>query len=278
MEANGSKQSQTFELESLEKIEFNQYDEMYSMLKNNGVETSLKETEERKNKSIFDKYIDECCELNESFEVSDKIIQGQFRIWSGLNKKEIFHALLGYLKTKFLPIRLNKQDDEQVVMGLRGVRIKEIEYKQTGFSDPEIFIFSAMTFAPDAKILRATLIDNYLKWKKRNNKIIDKSADIKELDHFLDKCEYVLRSNLHTAHGGGLGYYGINLKGEASYQKKFSSTAKKVKKKHIETHLILDSWSNIAKAAAAEGLSAAKMSRSIKNKVKFGDYYYSVDD
>lgn len=32
----------------------------------------------------------------------------------------------------------------------------------------------------------------------------------------------------------------------------------------------------IAKAAACEGVSAAKMSRSIKNAVKFGDYYYCV--
>lgn len=237
-----------------------------------------KETEEQKNKSIFDKYINECCELNETFEVSDKIIQGHFRIWSELNKKEIFHALLGYLKMKFLPIRLTKQDEEHVVMGLRGVRIKEIEYKQTGFSDPEIFIFSATTFLPDAKILRSTLIDNYLKWKKRNDKIVNKPKDIKELEHFLNNCDYVLKSNVWTDHGNGSGYYGFNLKGEANYQKKVSSTAKKVKKRDIETHSVIDSWSTIVKAAEAEGISATKMSRSIKNKVKFKDYYYSVDD
>lgn len=237
-----------------------------------------KETEEKKNKSIFDKYITECCELNETFEVSDKIIQGHFRIWSGLNKKEIFHALLGYLKMKFLPIRLTKQDEENVVMGLRGVRIKEIEYKQKGFSDPEIFTFSATTFSPDAKILRSRLIDNYLKWKKRNDKIVNKPKDIKELEHFLNNCDYVLKSNVWTDHGNGSGYYGLNLKGESNYAKKVSSTAKKVKKRHIETHEVIDSWSTIVKAAEAEGISATKMSRSIKNKVKFKDYYYSVDD
>lgn len=237
-----------------------------------------KETEEQKNKSIFDKYINECCELNDTFEVSDKIIQGHFRIWSGLNKKEIFHALLGYLKMKFLPIRLTKQDEENVVMGLRGVRIKEIEYKQKGFSDPEIFTFSATTFSPDAKILRSRLIDNYLKWKKRNNKIVNKPQDIKELEHFLNNCDYVLKSNVWTDHGNGSGYYGLNLKGESNYAKKVSSTAKKVKKRHTETHEVIDSWSTIVKAAEAEGISPTKMSRSIKNKVKFKDYYYSVDD
>ena len=237
-----------------------------------------KETEERKNKSIFDKYIDECCELHESFEVPNKIIEGHFRIWSELNKKEVFLALNGYLKTRFLSIRLSCQDEEHVVMGLRGVRIKEIQYKQTGFSDPEVFIFNCTKFSPDAKVLKSILIDNYLKWKKRNNKIIDKSADIKELDNFLNKCEYVLRSNVWTGQGSGLGYYGLNMNGEFNYVRKISSTAKKVKKKHIETHLIVDSWSTIAKAADAEGISAAKMSRSIKNNVKYGDYYYSVDN
>ncbi len=42
------------------------------------------------------------------------------------------------------------------------------------------------------------------------------------------------------------------------------------------THRILDTWQTIAKAATEEKISAAKLSRSIKNNVVFGDYYYAT--
>jgi hypothetical protein len=38
----------------------------------------------------------------------------------------------------------------------------------------------------------------------------------------------------------------------------------------------LKTWDTIAKAAVAEGFSAAKMSRSVKDKTVFNDYYYCV--
>ena len=55
------------------------------------------------------------------------------------------------------------------------------------------------------------------------------------------------------------------------------STGKKVFKKEDKTNILLATWDTIAKAALAEGISTAKMSRSIKNKVIFNDYYYSIN-
>jgi hypothetical protein len=50
---------------------------------------------------------------------------------------------------------------------------------------------------------------------------------------------------------------------------------KKVEKRMIDTNELLGNWETIAKAAESENMCAAKMSRSIKNRVIFqGDYYF----
>ncbi len=53
-----------------------------------------------------------------------------------------------------------------------------------------------------------------------------------------------------------------------------SSTGKKVEKIDNKTGLVLRTWETIAKAGEDENMSASKMSRSIKNKIMYGDYYY----
>jgi hypothetical protein len=58
--------------------------------------------------------------------------------------------------------------------------------------------------------------------------------------------------------------------------KLISSTGKKVYKREKETNQLLSTWDSIAKAAEYEGISAAKMSRCVKNKIVINDFYYSI--
>lgn len=66
------------------------------------------------------------------------------------------------------------------------------------------------------------------------------------------------------------------LKSDEHKYKTTSSTGKKVQKIELDSGNILGSWDTIAKAAEFEHISAAKMSRSIKNKIIFNDYYYKT--
>jgi len=66
------------------------------------------------------------------------------------------------------------------------------------------------------------------------------------------------------------------LKQDEHKYKATSSTGKKVQKIEANTGTILGTWETIAKAAEYEHISAAKMSRSIKNKIIYNDYYYQV--
>ena len=59
--------------------------------------------------------------------------------------------------------------------------------------------------------------------------------------------------------------------------KLISSTGKKVYKREVKTNILLATWDTIAKAAELEGISAAKMSRCVKNKTIINDYYYATE-
>jgi len=222
----------------------------------------------------FDEYIDKCCELDENYEVPSDNIIGQYRIWTKSADKEVYHALLDYLATRFRPIRVKNQDMENIVYGYRGVRLKELNYVQSfAPSDPETFIFNICKFCPNGKILQANIIKEYSIWKKRLNKQ-ELPDDAKILKNYLKNCEYILLSNLWTTNGNGMGYYGLCLRSQENLNRNSSSTSKAVEKRNINTNDIIGSWNTISKAAHEEGISSTKMSRIIKNKIQLNDYYY----
>jgi hypothetical protein len=64
------------------------------------------------------------------------------------------------------------------------------------------------------------------------------------------------------------------LKSEENIYRRTSSTGKNIEKCDINTNNIIAKWETIAKAAVAENISAAKMSRCVKAKIHFGDFYY----
>jgi hypothetical protein len=87
------------------------------------------------------------------------------------------------------------------------------------------------------------------------------------------------------------GYYGVGLRESYTELKQtaiqeqganpiigvqLSTTGKKVEKRLVNSNQILKTWNTIAKAAAEEGFSTAKMSRSVKDKTVFSDYYYCL--
>ena len=100
---------------------------------------------------------------------------------------------------------------------------------------------------------------------------------MKELKKYLNYCEHTVKSTVWTNNESNEGYYGISLRSEEYKPKYASTTGKKIEKIEVLTGVILETWDTktwdtIAKAAISEWISAAKMSRSVKNV----DYYYRV--
>jgi len=238
----------------------------------------IQEQNEKKEKDRiqhFQKYIEECCIIRSDVEVSSTEIFGQYRIWSKTAQKEIYHELKYFLDTKFKQSRLMIQDKNQVVHGYKGIKLKEIIYKKQLIPcDAETFIFNNATFCPNGKVLHVNLCNEYTSWKKIVGKEITNKED-DELKMYLKLCGYTLFTTIWSNKGSGQGYYGISLKSEQiNDYKKTSSTGKKVEKRKIDTNELLGTWETIAKAAESEKICPAKMSRSIKSKTIFNDYFF----
>jgi len=226
----------------------------------------------------FSEFISTACIVRPDVEESSTNIEGQFRIWSKTRpKKEIFHLLKNYLDTRFKAARISNQNKNQIVHGYIGVKLKEIEYKKRYKNDDvETFIFQACQFTPSGKILYSTLLTEYHRWKKSVNKEYSYS-DLDDIKKYLNSSEHVIRATVWIDNTSNEGYYGLSLKCNEFKYKTTSSTGKKVTKIELSTGNILQTWETIAKAAQYENISTAKMSRSIKNKTIFNDYYYTAN-
>jgi|694.fasta_scaffold06068_9 hypothetical protein len=228
----------------------------------------------------FNEFIDKMCIIRPDVEESSTNMEGSFRIWNKVKpKKEMFHLLKTYLDTRFKHARIPNQNKNQVVHGYVGVKLKPIQYTKKYINDDiETFLFEVCKFAPHGKILNTTLLSEYQRWKQQLEKEIcdDDMAKIKE---YLNNCEYSLKATVHIDQVSNEGYYGIQLKNDEHKYKTTSSTGKKVEKVDNNTEIVLRTWETIAKSAEDEKISAAKMSRSIKNKIIFNnDYYYRVSN
>ena len=223
----------------------------------------------------FNEFIDTMCIVRSDVEESSTNMEGAYRIWNKIKpKKETFHLFKTYLDTRFKPSRLSAQNKNQVVNGYIGLKLKQTEYKKRYVNnDVETFLFQVCKFSPSGKILNSTLLSEYQRWKQNMNKLTD-TQDLKNIKEYLNDCEYVLKSTVWTDQGSNEGYYGISLKIDEYKHKSTSSTGKKVEKIECNTEQVLCIWDTISKAAEDENISAAKMSRSIKNKIIFNDYYY----
>jgi phage anti-repressor protein len=224
----------------------------------------------------FDTYIQEHCIVRDDVEVSTVDIMGQYRIVTQSASKEMYNRLKDYLDKRFKPCRLKTQNKSQVVNGYQGVTLKELKYnKSLTTSNIQNFIFHACIFSPSGKVLFEDLLNEYKKWKEQI-KLSPTGEEKEELKKYLKDTNYVLYTTIWANNGGGQGYYGLSLKSEMDRHRTTSSTGKKVEKRMVETNELLGTWETIAKAAEAEKICAAKMSRSIKNRVTFNDDYYFV--
>jgi phage anti-repressor protein len=223
----------------------------------------------------FNKFVDKMCIVSIDVEETSTNMEGAYRIWNNVKPtKETFHAFKNYLDIRFKSARLSTQNKNQVVYGYIGVKLKQIDYKKQFINnDLETFIFQVCNFSPSGKILNSTLLSEFQRWKQNLNKEID-TRDMTIIKDYLNSCEYVVKATVWTDKGSNEGYYGISLKIDEYNHRITSSTGKKVEKIEVSSGQVLNAWETIAKAAEFENVSAAKMSRSIKNKIIYNNYYY----
>lgn len=240
----------------------------------------------------FDEFVATCCIVRHDVEEESVNLEGRFRLWSHTKPtKETFHALKHYMDVKYKPKRI------QNIHGYQGIKLKQVEYKKM-ISKPdenpeqynvETFLFQCCKFSDTGKILNSVLLKEYQKWKLSIGKTVSEN-DMKNLKTYLNACPNTLKATVWSENCGNEGYYGLApkecyytmtqavIQGQANpvISVQISTTGKKVEKRLVNSNQVLKTWSTIAKAATEEGFSAAKMSRSVKDKTVFKDYYYCV--
>jgi hypothetical protein len=219
----------------------------------------------------FNDFVNSICIVRPDVEELSVNIEGRYRLWSKVKPtKEVFHSLKNYLDTRFKPKRIQGNH------GYLGLKLKDVEYvKHQSNSTVETFIFQVCKFSDCGKVLNSVLLREYQKWKVSVGKELADN-DIKEIKEYLNLSPYALKATVWTDEGNNEGYYGLSLKQADIKPKLISSTGKKVFKREKESNTLLATWDTIAKAAEAENVSTAKMSRCVKNKNIINDYYYSV--
>ena len=219
----------------------------------------------------FNDFVNSICIVRPDVEELSVNIEGRYRLWSQVKPtKEVFHALKNYLDTRFKPKRIQGNH------GYLGIKLNTVEYvKHQSNSTVETFIFQVCKFSDCGKVLNSVLLREYQKWKVSVGKELTDN-DIKEIKEYLNSSPYALKATVWTDEGNNEGYYGLAIKQSDIKPKLISSTGKKVFKREKETNVLLATWDTIVKASEAENMSAAKMSRYVKNKNIVNDYYYSV--
>jgi hypothetical protein len=219
----------------------------------------------------FAEFTNAICIVRPDVEELSVNLEGRYRLWSQVKPtKEVFHALKNYLDIRFKPKRIEGNH------GYLGIKLKPVEYLKTqSNSTVETFIFQVCKFSDMGRVLNSVLLREYQKWKISVDKEISDN-DMKEIKEYLNASPYALKATVWTDEGNNEGYYGISLKQNDLKPKLISSTGKKVAKRECTTNMVLATWDTIVKAALAENMCAAKMSRCVKNKNIINDYYYSV--
>jgi phage anti-repressor protein len=241
----------------------------------------------------FNEFVTKCCIVRPDVDEESVNIEGRFRLWSQTKPaKDTFHALKHYMDVRFKQVRLHG------VHCYQGVKLNTIEYKKvvaTEAENPaqfsvETFIFQCCQFSDRGKILNSTLLKEYQQWKISVGQTPSEN-DMKNLKTYLNACKNTLKATIWSENNSNEGYYGLGLRQSYTELKQsiiqeqganviigvqLSTTGKKVEKRLVGSNQVLKTWNTIAKASESEGFSTAKMSRSVKDKTVFNDYYYCV--
>jgi hypothetical protein len=241
----------------------------------------------------FNEFVTKCCIVRPDVDEESVNIEGRFRLWSQTKPtKDTFHALKHYMDVRFKQVRLRGAHC------YKGVKLNTIEYKKVIANEAEnpeqfnveTFLFQTCKFSDRGKILNSVLLKEYQTWKLNVGKTLTEN-DMKNLKTYLNACPNALKATIWYETTSNEGYYGLGLSESYTELKQsiiqeqganpiigvqLSTSGKKVEKRLVSSNQVLKTWNTIAKASESEGFSTAKMSRSVKDKTVFNDYYYCV--
>ena len=226
----------------------------------------------------FDRFVRDCCDVGEEYEVINMTITGRHKVWSRCLSKDIHNKLTRYLKTRFASVRIAFEG--KCLHGFGGLRVRPSEFNHTEVPTQTYqFLTDCCVDAPQGKLPDFELRAKFIEWRGEETDAME--AELREVQKYL-KANYphnlIWIPDLKKS---DYGFYGVSLRGlENRYIRRMPSTTSR-------PVLLLDGatgrpkrrWEKVADAATALGLSSASISYSIRhNKVREGGYLKYEND
>jgi hypothetical protein len=234
---------------------------------------------DNKDELIFNKFIGDCCIINEFEYISIRELVYQYKTWSKINNIFNYKDFEQYIQSKFIVKKMFNKMFNSEMKCVIGINLDKsfytFEFKEP-LSDLENFIKSSCVKVPTAKLNRSTLKDSYEKWCQCNNKKTPKKLDIDVLCKFLDK--YFFKDYFFEGTSSYHGWYGITIKENILRGTGITSTlCKKVPicKVHLDSpNKILQEWDSQKEASKDLGINTSTLKYRLDNKSVFNEVYY----
>ncbi len=168
-------------------------------------------------------FIQERCEIGDTFICIKKEIPAAYKIWSKDNNKEKLKDVQTYFEKTFKQGKHFFKDYENSTLAVyKGIRLKEIQLDHK--NDFDNFLAKCCKFGPLNRIDVITLENEYTKYKKTKSS----SNELVNLKKYLSNHQFIFNNYvmLNTHHVDG--YWGIQLKNnENNYGVKVSKNRRK---------------------------------------------------
>ncbi len=212
----------------------------------------------------YNKFIENCCEVDESYVCIKNELYGMYKFWSRCNNEETTeNARVYFEKTFKIGKQYFEEYDKSTLAIYKGIRLKKIEYISS--SPPnnfDKFMVENFIFGPIHRIDSKTLekaYEEYLGKKISGNELF-------ELKEYIGRKFFP--SMIHLGEKGQLnGYWGLKLKNDVSNigLKVGKALRKEIICTNIET-LEVSTFDSLVEAATYFGVKASTISVDVKYK------------
>lgn len=238
--------------------------DIYSDIDNIPVQeqNDVEEFADRKNPKDFDKFIDECCELSETFTQTKADLKSAHRVWSKCTENNVISALDMYLKNRFKVATIIEDDIKRNVY--KGVRLMPLVFvpKNEVLLDYETFIMERCKTDYQYRISFVDFFNAFSAWKcesfpkyKLSGKYKKEIQNYLEIDFAGGRVHLsggARATHLFGVWGLGMGFNNFGLKVK-------ERTCKEVGQFDIDDHL-LKKWDSLSIASRENGIALSTLS------------------
>lgn len=235
----------------------------------------------------FDKFINEYCEIGDTFTIYSVEIFGAHRFWSRCTKKTVHDAFYKYLCEHYKKVKVFDSTTNSTLASYKGLKLKEL-YKAPiiNFSNPktdlDYFIESMCEINYVTRIATQKIYKAFESWKQNDKLALsftdpDYTLNISEKKRIDTSFKQrFVPALVFTGEKGEHGYFFVNLKDNPTEVgfKLAAKLKKKLYKIDIITKQIVETFDSLTAAASAINRRPSTLSTDIKYKKPRDNFIY----